>query len=94
MKTGKLSLDDKLFLVKTKKDAASHIKINKKVCKHCEHKMCLVVCPAKTYEEKSGAIEASYENCLECGSCRVVCTDGAIVWENPRGGFGVTFING
>ncbi|MBF0531958.1 MAG: 4Fe-4S dicluster domain-containing protein [Candidatus Omnitrophica bacterium] len=89
-----MTLEDKLFLVKTKKDTVSHIKVNSKMCKHCASKMCLIVCPAKTYEERKGVIEANYENCLECGSCRVICTDGAIEWENPRGGFGVTFING
>lgn len=89
-----MNLEDKIFLVKTKKDSLSHIRLNKKICRSCSHKICLLVCPAKTYEERNGAVEASYENCLECGSCRVACTEGAITWENPRGGFGVTFING
>ncbi|MBF0384295.1 MAG: 4Fe-4S dicluster domain-containing protein [Candidatus Omnitrophica bacterium] len=90
----KLSIEDKLFLVKNKKDKISHITINKKICKKCQHKACLIVCPAKSYEENHGTIEVAYENCLECGSCRVICTDGAIKWENPRGGFGVRFKNG
>ena len=90
----KLSLEDKLYLVKTKKDQVSHIKIDRKVCRLCREKTCLFVCPANTYEERDGKIEASYENCLECGSCRVACADGAIKWQNPRGGFGVSFVNG
>lgn len=92
----KLSLEDKLFLVKTKKDTVSHIKVDQEICRRCSYKKCVVlyVCPAKTYEERDGKIEAAYENCLECGTCRVACTDGAITWENPRGGFGVSFING
>lgn len=93
-KDKKLSLEDKLFLVKTKKDTVSHIQIDREKCQRCFHKICLSVCPAKTYEERNGTIEAAYENCLECGSCRVICRDGAIKWENPRGGMGVTFING
>lgn len=92
--TPEMTLEAKLGLVKNKKAAASHIKINKKLCKQCSNKVCLIVCPANTYEERKGVIEAAYENCLECGSCRVACADGAISWENPRGGFGVTFING
>lgn len=88
------SLEEKLFLVKNKKDTVSHIKIDHKACLECEHEICLIICPAKTYEKKHGKITANYENCLECGSCRVACTDGAIVWENPRGGFGVSFSNG
>lgn len=90
----KLSLEDKLFLVKTKKDTVSHIEVDKIKCRRCQSKICLRVCPAKTYEEHDGEIVVAYENCLECGSCRVVCSDGAIHWENPRGGMGVTFING
>lgn len=89
-----ISLEDKLFLVKVKKDAQSHIKVNQEKCNSCVNKICLVVCPANTYEEIDGKINASYDNCLECGSCRVACAEGAIAWENPHGGFGVSFING
>ena len=88
------SIEDKLFLVRRKKDRLSHIKINSKKCRRCNHKICLIVCPAKAYEERHRNIEVSYENCLECGTCRVACTEGAITWENPRGGFGVSFVNG
>ncbi len=28
------------------------------------------------------------ENCLECGTCRVVCLYDNFEWEYPRGGFG------
>lgn len=90
----KLKLEDKLFLVKTRKDKVSHIKIDQAKCRHCRFKVCLTVCPAGTYEQSNGEIKANYENCLECGSCQVVCTKGAIIWQNPRGGFGVTYING
>jgi ferredoxin like protein len=90
----KIKLEDKLYLVKTKKDRLSHIWLDRQKCSQCRFKACLVVCPANTYEEINGRIEHSYENCLECGSCRVACQENAICWENPRGGFGVTFING
>jgi NAD-dependent dihydropyrimidine dehydrogenase PreA subunit len=32
----------------------------------------------------------SYEGCLECGTCMIACSEGAIDWRNPRGGFGVS----
>lgn len=89
-----MALEDKLFLVKTRKAPKAHISIVEEKCRACGHKICLVVCPAKTYEEREGKIEASYENCLECGSCRVACVAGAIVWDNPKGGFGISYING
>lgn len=87
-------IEEKLGAVKTKKDARSHIQIDHFLCKDCGHKVCLKVCPANTYEEINGEIKAAYENCLECGSCRVICLRNAINWQNPRGGFGVKFFNG
>jgi ferredoxin like protein len=32
------------------------------------------------------------DGCLECGTCRVICTEYRNVeWEYPRGGFGILF---
>lgn len=93
-KQKKLSLEDKLFLVKRKKDSLSHITVNNDLCKDCTVKTCINICPSRTYEEINGKVEAVYENCLECGTCRVACVKGAIVWDNPRGGFGITYLNG
>jgi ferredoxin like protein len=90
----KMSLEDKLALVKTKKDTVSHITVDLDKCVVCKNKVCLFICPAKTYEEIDGKLVVNYENCLECGTCRIVCEDGVIQWENPRGKFGVTFLNG
>jgi ferredoxin like protein len=28
---------------------------------------------------------------LECGSCRIICPQGAIRWVYPRGGFGICY---
>ena len=91
---GALSLEDKLFLVKTKKDSVSHITVDRDKCGDCEDRVCRFICPSGTYEEVGGEIEAAYENCLECGSCRVACVREAITWKNPRGEFGVTYMNG
>ena len=93
-KPSPMSLEAKLALVKNLKDSVSHIEIDQAKCLCCKNKICLNICPAKTYEEIDGKINAAYENCLECGSCRIACPDGAIHWENPRGKFGVSFING
>ena len=90
----KLNLEDKLYLVKTEKDTESHIIVDQTKCRDCRHKVCLTVCPANTYEEMKDSIKVNYENCLECGSCHVACRKSAIKWKNPRGGFGVTYING
>ncbi len=89
-----MNLEDKLFLVSTKNFKESHILIKIEKCADCQSRICLNICPANVYEEDGKKIKVSYENCLECGSCRVSCPLNAIEWENPHGGFGVTFKNG
>jgi ferredoxin like protein len=51
------------------------------------------ICPAGCYDQNDkGQVEISPDGCLECGTCRIVCAaSGDIVWEYPRGGFGVLF---
>jgi ferredoxin like protein len=32
------------------------------------------------------------DGCLECGTCRVICSEHTNVeWEYPRGGYGILF---
>jgi ferredoxin like protein len=88
-----LKLEDKLFLVRTKPDKISHITVDQAKCDACSRKICVVLCPSGTYKEENGKLLATFENCLECGTCQIACPQ-AIRWENPRGGFGVTFRNG
>lgn len=51
------------------------------------------LCPAGCYVENSaGQVEVAPDGCLECGTCRILCEpSGDIVWNYPRGGFGVLF---
>jgi len=51
------------------------------------------VCPADLFVPlDDGSVLFNYEQCFECGSCYFVCTEeGAIEWNYPRGGYGVTF---
>jgi ferredoxin like protein len=37
-------------------------------------------------------VEIAADGCMECGTCRVLCEEaGDIVWNYPRGGYGVLF---
>jgi len=76
-----------------KNDEEAHIIIRQEICRQCELKPCLRICPAGLYSisEESGEILIEYTGCLECGSCRVVCPCGALAWSYPRGGFGVQY---
>lgn len=88
----KLSIDDKLALVYFKVDEEPHINVDIAICRTCKQKPCLYVCPVENYKLlDSNDIVFSWEGCLECGACRVICPKGAIGWNYPRGGFGVCY---
>jgi ferredoxin like protein len=83
----KLSID--IFKI----DQESHIVIRQEICRKCACKPCLRICPGGLYSinKETGELVVEYTGCLECGSCRVACTSGALTWRFPRGGFGVQY---
>ncbi|MCD6450996.1 MAG: 4Fe-4S dicluster domain-containing protein [Acidobacteria bacterium] len=88
----KLSLEDRLYLVKRKLDKISHIEVDQEAFKRAKDPAILYICPAKVYErnEETGECIVNFENCLECGTCQVACPD-IVRWKNPMGGFGVSY---
>jgi len=70
-----------------------HIVLDKNICRNCDEKPCLYVCPAVLYKlDKNGEISFDYAGCLECGTCRVACRNNGIVeWKYPRGTFGISY---
>ena len=87
-----MNIEDKLYRVRFNVDRDNpHIKVNNGICKGCNNKVCLSVCPVENYTLEDGEIVVSWQGCLECGACHIACTKGAIEWEYPRGGFGVCF---
>ncbi len=90
-----VGLVDALYLVKYEVDEEdSHLKIlDVEVCRKCEDRPCITRCPAEVYlwNEAEDELEVAYENCLECGVCRIVCPYDNIEWRYPRGGFGVAY---
>ena len=65
--------------------------VNTEICEGCVTKPCVIVCPVQCYQKEKNKLIFSWENCVECGSCRIVCSEGAITWNFPRGGYGVCF---
>lgn len=90
-----VSLNDKLALVKRKIAKTSHISVDQTLFKADPDKAVLFICPAKVYEqnEETGECIVNFENCLECGTCQVSARD-YVKWDNPQGGFGVTYAHG
>lgn len=71
----------------------AHIVLDPAICATCTDKPCVSVCPAQLYAlGPGGEMTFDHAGCLECGTCRVVCTAGGIVrWTYPRGTYGVTY---
>ena len=86
-------LEDKLFTLKYTPDTESHLVPDIEYCKKCEKKSCTKICPANVYEwdEKNEKLIVNFENCLECGACRIACPTHSLKWEYPKGTKGVTF---
>jgi ferredoxin like protein len=93
MSIKKLGPEELLALDKFSVDEGHpHILVDKSICATCTAQVCLVVCPARCYRLKDGAVNFEYAGCLECGTCRVMCTGkGVTSWNYPRATFGVTF---
>lgn len=91
----KETVEAKLGLLTYKKGPETHISIgDPDICaSQCPDKPCATVCPAKVYEweEHSKKILVAYENCIECGACRMLCPFQNIKCDWPNGGFGVQY---
>ncbi len=87
-----VNIDKKLATLSFICDNKSHIAVDFKKCQKCKTKDCLYVCPAKVYDiEQDGTLNIEYENCLECGTCRICCPHDAINWNCPNGSKGVRY---
>jgi len=90
-----MNIDDLLAKVKYKPDTKSHLIPDNEGCRNCTNKVCEHICPAKVYEWdiENHKLNVNFENCLECGACRIACSYNAISWEYPKANKGITFKN-
>lgn len=89
-----MNIDDKLYTLKYAPDEKSHICPDFSQCAKCSSKICTIICPAQVYKYENDKLIVNYENCLECGACRIACEKHCIDWEFPKGNKGVTFKQG
>ncbi|MEM2003117.1 MAG: 4Fe-4S binding protein [Halobacteria archaeon] len=88
----RVKVDDALNLNVWDVDSKPHIIVDYEKCKRlCDKKICTYLCPAKCYIPTENGILFSYEGCLECGTCRIVCPHEAINWDYPLSGRGVQY---
>lgn len=95
MKKNSKLIQNKLMTVKYNCANDSHLIVDQDICKSCKEKTCIYICPADVYsqDEKSENIIMQYENCLECGACRIACPKKNISWRYPSSGCGVVYKN-
>lgn len=89
-------IEDKLGKIKYKSDIETHLKVCQKDCQNCKKRSCEIVCPAKVYEydKEKEEMKVAFENCLECGACRIACDKQTLIWDYPKQSYGVTFKQG
>ncbi len=90
-----VKVEEKLFQNRYLVDAGNpHIRIkDPDICEHkCTTKQCTVCCPAGCYTLDGDKVVLIADGCLECGTCRIICTEFRnLDWEYPRGGYGIQF---
>ncbi|MCL6517027.1 ferredoxin family protein [Alicyclobacillus sp.] len=90
----RMSVEDRLYTVRYRVDDKSHLQVrNPDVCAACPTKACEWFCPADVYtwEPTDQRLLIAYENCLECGTCRIACVEHNIEWVYPTGGYGIAY---
>ncbi|MCP8323845.1 MAG: hypothetical protein L6N96_06700 [Candidatus Methylarchaceae archaeon HK02M2] len=86
-----MGIDSKLSLNTFKVYKKSHIIVDKDKCKVCIDKACTYCCPTKTYIWENDDLIVSYEGCLECGTCEIVCPYNKIHITYPPAGHGIIY---
>jgi len=89
-----MRIEERLYTLRYKRDEKPHLEIkDQSTCNMCHEKFgspCIPVCPANVYSFSNGKLVLSYENCLECGTCKIVCPFNNIIWRYPRYGLGIS----
>ncbi|GAB3437451.1 ferredoxin family protein [Insolitispirillum peregrinum] len=92
--TVQIKVEDKLYQNRYRVDEGRpHIAIKDAAkCQSCTDKACTTACPAACYAAEDGGVTATFDGCLECGTCRVICQENSnIDWFYPRGGYGILY---
>jgi ferredoxin like protein len=88
---GRTRLEDALNANVWDVDQTPHIEVDGDKCATCKTRPCLSFCPASAFAFLGEKMLYSYEGCLECGTCRVLCPEKAVTWKYPVSGKGVQY---
>ena len=90
-RAGMTRLEDALNANVWDVDETPHIEVDGDKCARCKTRPCASFCPAGAFTFLGERMLYSYEGCLECGTCRVLCPEKAITWKYPPSGRGVQY---
>ncbi|MBI2996445.1 MAG: 4Fe-4S dicluster domain-containing protein [Candidatus Melainabacteria bacterium] len=85
------TIEEKLYITRLQPDIESHIKVNHDICLICKNKECTQFCPANVFawSRIDDRLIISYENCIECGACKIGCPYESIKYNHPKAGYGL-----
>ena len=87
-----MNLNEKLHRVRYRVNSGRpHIRLNAEVCSDCLEKTCLYICPVDNFSLEDGKVVFKWEDCVECGACRIACTRGSLEWDYPDGSYGISY---
>ena len=74
-------------------DTGEFVRVDEEKCTGCGE--CAKFCTREVWEA-DGAIyrPVNLKRCCECGACWNVCSDNAVIFEEPKGGTGIRFSYG
>ncbi|OIO09460.1 MAG: hypothetical protein AUJ52_06445 [Elusimicrobia bacterium CG1_02_63_36] len=92
------TVEEKLGTLDWKKYSETHITLkdvseSSPCATECDSKPCVTICPAKVYEweHEQRKVLVAYENCIECGACRMLCPFDNITCDWPPAGHGIKY---
>lgn len=88
-----VNVDEKLSVDKFDVDEANPHIVLKEGPDPAEFDKLVRCCPAGLYKrDAEGGMSFDYAGCLECGTCRMLCSDTILEkWELPQAGMGVSY---
>ena len=85
-----MKVEEKIALDAIKNDRESHIKLDQRSARSARSASASAVCPGHLYSlnDETGEMVVEYAGCLECGTCMIACTCGAVSWNIREGSTG------
>ena len=81
-----MNLNERLYRIRYRIHSGNpHLSLDEGICENCVEKDCLNICPVDNFIIEEGHVILQWEDCVECGACRIACPYGSIRWNYPNG---------